>query len=316
MDDLRKPRPPAQTVSPRWLLAALGVTAAGALLCAWLTLCLLYWQGSWQLLYHPSSALTRTPASAGLAFEPIRFATAETGAPQLAGWWLPASGARFTVLFLHGAGGNLSDSVDTLAVLHNQNLAVFAFDYRAYGQSLPLASAGHPSEKKLLQDAGWALDYLTQTRHINLASIVVYGDSLGADVAAELAAQHASLAGVILAQPPADPMAPVFADPRSHLVPAHLLVADRYNLPAIASQLRLPSLWLMPQPPAGQPAAPPPAYRSVPTAKTLVWLNPPPQSDPHFAETLHRWLDDLPAPIAIADDSKSATPFGTGPALR
>src|SRR5580704_13948903 len=97
------------TVSGSWLLKSLGLSFAGAVLCAWGTLCLLFWQGSWQLLYHPSAMVTRTPAAAGLAFEQIGFAATETGKLQLEGWWIPAaslnsaapisaSGARRTVL--------------------------------------------------------------------------------------------------------------------------------------------------------------------------------------------------------------------------
>src|SRR5277367_6733550 len=62
-------KPPV--VSGRWLLAALCATLAGAAVCCWLALCLLFWQGSWQLLYHPAAAVTRTPASEGMAFDPV-----------------------------------------------------------------------------------------------------------------------------------------------------------------------------------------------------------------------------------------------------
>jgi uncharacterized protein len=241
-------------VSARWLLGAATVTLLGIFVCAWLTLCLLYWQGSWQLLYHPKAAITRTPASAGLAFETIQFDATETGVTQLTGWWIPNPEARFTVLYLHGADGNLSDSVDTLAALHRAGLAVFTFDYRGYGQSQPI----HPSERSWLDDANRAFDYLTQTRHISAGSIVLYGESLGANLAVNLAGQEkdaykgtrpriVKAIGVILANPRPDPVAVIFSDPRSHLVPAHLLVRDRYDLNSAASALVTPSLWFIPQ---------------------------------------------------------------------
>src|ERR1700739_1839216 len=101
---------PPPTVSGRWLLGAIAVAATAAGLCAWGVLCLLFWQGSWQLLYHPTAAIARTPAAVGLTFDPVGFATTDTGAPQLTGWWIPAgSTARFTVLYLHGQDGNLGD---------------------------------------------------------------------------------------------------------------------------------------------------------------------------------------------------------------
>ncbi len=83
-------------ISGRWLLAALASILVVGLACAWLTLCLLYWQGSWQLLYHPKAEIAATPARIGLPFEPVKFAATETGTNQLTGWWLPAENPGFT----------------------------------------------------------------------------------------------------------------------------------------------------------------------------------------------------------------------------
>lgn len=271
-----------------------------AIACAWLTLCLLYWQGSWQLLYHPKAAITRTPANAGLAFEQVHFAATETGVTQLTGWWLPAPEARFTVLYLHGADGNLSETVDTLASLHRKNLAVFAIDYRGYGQSQP--SRPHPSEQQLRQDTEWALTWLTVTRNIPAKSIVVFGSGLGANVAAELAADHSELAGVILDQPSADATEPIFQDPRSRLVPARLLVSDRYDLFGPAARLQTRSLWILPQAKSsaqGSRSTPSTdAYSRVPRQKMVAWLTQPTVADPHFPEALNRWLGDLENPLS------------------
>jgi len=293
MHDLRHSPGAFPNVSLRWLLSAAAIAILGAIFCAWLTLCLLFWQGSWQLLYHPKSAIARTPAGAGLTFETIHFAATETGTTQLTGWWIPAPAARNTVLYLHGADGNLSDTINTLAALHAQNLAVFAIDYRGYGQSQPILSAGHPNEKQLRQDAEWALTWLTLTRNTPAKTIVVYGTGLGANLATELAADHSELAGIILDQPQQDPLAAIFNDSRSHLVPAHWLVKDRYDLSAAAASLRIPSLWLFAQPNPGAKAQNPSAYEADLSKKTAVWLNAPVTADPNFSESLHRWLDDL-----------------------
>jgi hypothetical protein len=294
MHDLRHSPGAFPNVSLHWLLSAAAIAILGAIFCAWLTLCLLFWQGSWQLLYHPKAAIANTPSSAGLTFETIHFAATETGTNQLTGWWIPSPTARNTVLYLHGADGNLSDTVTTLAALHAQNLAVFAIDYRGYGQSQPIHDAGHPNEKQLRQDAEWALTWLTLTRNTPAKTIVVYGTGLGANLAAELAADHSELAGILLDQPLQDPLAAIFNDSRSHLVPAHWLVKDRYDLSAAAASLRISSLWLFAQSNQGSPKAQKnSAYQSDPSKKTAVWLNAPTTSDPHFAEILHRWLDDL-----------------------
>jgi hypothetical protein len=95
-------------------------------------------------------------------------------------------------------------------------------------------------------------------------------------------------------------MAPVFDDPRSHLVPAHWLVQDRYDLFASTVALDIPSLWLLPQTKSGSASptssinAASGAYTHAHGQKTAAWLKPPIAADPHFAEILRRWLDDLP----------------------
>jgi pimeloyl-ACP methyl ester carboxylesterase len=292
MQDLRQPSAAFPNVSLRWLLSAIGLVLLGAIVCAWLALCLLYWQGSWQLLYHPAANITRTPASVNLPFKQIRFAATETGTTQLTGWWIPNPNPRFTVLYLHSADGNLSNTVDTLASLHRNQLAIFAFDYRGYGQSHIESTPIRPSEKQLRQDAEWALTWLTVTRSVPPKNIIILGTHLGANLAAELAADHSEVAGVILDQPLQDATAVIFNDPRSKLVPAHWMVKDRYDLTAAATSLHIPSLWLLNQPASNQ--ASPEAYKAVPTQKASAWLRPPVTADPHFDQTLKRWLDDLP----------------------
>jgi len=294
IDELRHTSNAFPNVSPRWLSAAAALAILAALTCAWLTLSLLYWQGSWQLLYHPTAAISVTPAALGIPYDPIRFAVTETGTTQLTGWWIPDPEARRTVLLLHGADGNLSDTLDTVAALRTQHLSIFAVDYRGYGQSI----AAKPTEQSLHQDAEWALSWLTITRGIPAESILVYGTGLGANLAAELASEpasiHSQLGGVVLHQPSDQIMAPVFNDPRSHIVPAHWLVKDRYDLTAAAAKLQIPSLWLFSESRSGQSSPASNSYRATPTQKSCAWLKPPIVTDPHFAETLGRWLDDLP----------------------
>ena len=234
----RQSAPP--TVSGRWILAALAITLPGALFCTWAVFCLFFWQGNWQLLYHPTSAISRTPSSVGLTYDPVSFASTETGVAQLQGWWIPAPGAHYTALYLHDERGNLSDTVEMLKVLHEAGLNVLAFDYRGYGRS----HFEHPTEEKWRQDAEWTLSYLTGTRHIDPHSVVIIGSGLGANLATELAAAHSELAGVVLNQPVDHPVKAIFDDPRARLVPARLLVRDRYDLDDAAEKLRIPSLWL------------------------------------------------------------------------
>lgn len=289
-------REKAPLVSGRWLLFALCATLAAACFCGWVGLCLLFWQGSWQLLYHPAAVVTRTPASAGMAFDPVAFAVTDTGVPRLRGWWIPApqqsSLARFTVIYLHGQDGNLSDSVDALVRLHGVGVNVLAFDYRGYGSS----QFARPSEAHLRQDANWAVEYLTGTRQIDAGSIVLNGTGLGANLALEVAAEHSELAGVVVDSPLDNPANAIFGDSRARLVPARLLVRDRYDIDAAAGALRAPLLWLDRADAANRSGTTqvPETYKRVAAKKMLVWLNPAEDMNKEAADALSRWLDGLP----------------------
>ncbi|HEY1805683.1 MAG TPA: alpha/beta hydrolase [Terracidiphilus sp.] len=291
----RKSPDKPQVVSGRWLLAALGVTVAAAMACGWLALCLLFWQGSWQLLYHPWATVTKTPASAGLAFDPVAFAVTDAGAPRLTGWWIPAaqgsSLSRLTVLYLHGQDGNLGNTVDALAQLHAAGVNVFAFDYRGYGAS----RFARPSERNWNQDADWAIDYLTGTRQIGAGTIVLDGTGLGANLALEIAAKRPELAGVIADVPMDDPMAAIFGDARAHMVPARLLVHDRYDLNAAAAADRIPVLWLehSDATTSAGSSQEPQAYKRVAAQKMIVWVNPAGNIYDQTENALSRWLDEL-----------------------
>jgi pimeloyl-ACP methyl ester carboxylesterase len=252
------------------------------------------------LLYHPSSTVARTPASAGLAFDAVSFAATEAGETRLKGWWIPAgAGARqhrYTVLYLHGQDGNLGDSVDELAALHAAGANVLAFDYRGYGQSL----FEHPSEARWRQDATWALAYLTDARQIAATSIVLYGKGLGANLALELAAEHPELAGVVVESPLDDPLRAVFGDPRARMVPARLLVQDRYDTTAATKRLRTPSLWLIATATPDQAAGRhPEGYDQVAAPKSLVRLAPMPDASQQWSSVLSVWLDELPSRSGI-----------------
>jgi pimeloyl-ACP methyl ester carboxylesterase len=285
---------PAPTVSGRWLLAAASLAIVGAAVCAWGALCLLFWQGSWQLLYHPTSAVTRTPASVDIAFDAVGFATTEAGAPRLKGWWIPAAAdaryARCTLLYLHGQNGNLGDTVDHLAALHNLGLNVLAFDYRGYGQS----AFERPSEARWRQDAESALIYLTATRHVSAGTIVLDGKDLGANLAVEIAAAHPELAGVVVESPLEAPMQAIFNDPRARMVPAHLLVRDRWDLNGAARQVRMPVLWMLFA--DGHAATAPPSLPMETDAPLMrVWLYNKDRKSNEQANSISRWLGDLPA---------------------
>lgn len=230
-------------VSGRWLFVAFLITIAAALACVYGSMCLLFYQGQWQMLFHPSRTVTATPVNAGLSYQEIHFDVTETGAPLLDGWWIPADpGAHYatdTVLYLHGARGSLADTVPAIAMLHRLGINVFAFDYQGFGKS----AGRHPTERLAQADAVAAWIWLTDLRHISGNHIAVYGDGTGATFAAKLATEFAP-AGAIL-EDPNPPARQVFEhDARARILPLWLLQNESLDATADLERAHVPRLFL------------------------------------------------------------------------
>jgi fermentation-respiration switch protein FrsA (DUF1100 family) len=131
----------------------------------------------------PGREIVVTPQAAGLTFETVTLNTAD--GETLDAWLVPAEAPRATVLFCHGNAGNISHRLDSLLVFHDLDLSTLIFDYRGYGRS-----SGKPSEAGTYRDAEAAWRYLTEERHVPPDHIVLFGRSLGASIAAELATHH------------------------------------------------------------------------------------------------------------------------------
>ncbi len=242
---------PSPIVSGRWLLAAIALTLLAAAVSVYGTLCLLFYQGQWQLLYHPSRTITATPATARLTFNDIRFDVTDTGTSRLDGWWVPAGApAAATILYLHSSRGSLSDCVPAVVALHGIGANVFAIDYQGFGRS----AGSHPTERLLDDDAVAAWTYLTDTRHIPARNIVVDGNGVGATLAALVAARFAP-AGAVLEDPNPPARRVFISDPRARILPLFLLQKEFLDPAASLARSGVPRLFLDRHSPAGSSRA-------------------------------------------------------------
>lgn len=151
-----------------------------------------------QLIFQPTEEITGTPADFGFDFVelwlPVTKATPEGEPERLHGWWIasPLADAP-AVLYLHGNGWNIGDSAYNTARLRRMGFSVLAIDYRGFGKS----SGPFPSEAQVYEDAQIGWDHL-KSRQSNPRRRFVYGHSLGAAVAIELAARNPDIAGLIV----------------------------------------------------------------------------------------------------------------------
>ena len=109
--------------------------------------------------------------------------------------YLPNNNATYTVLVNHGNAEDLGHIMPFLKKFHAQGFAIFAYDYHGYG-----TSTGRPSEKNTYIDINAAYDYLTMQLHVSPTHIIVYGRSLGAAPAIDLATLK-PVAGLIIESP-------------------------------------------------------------------------------------------------------------------
>lgn len=134
-----------------------------------------------RLIFYPDRIIYQTPANVGLLFDDVYFLSRD--GVRLNGWYIPHPDARTTLLWFHGNAGNISHRVENIRLLHDKvKINIFIFDYRGYGRS-----EGKISEAGTYQDGEAAIDLLRDRYHAQPGDLVIFGRSLGAAVAAEMA---------------------------------------------------------------------------------------------------------------------------------
>jgi hypothetical protein len=186
-----------------------------------------------RLIYFPLREHDATPRGLGLAHEELAL-VAEDGV-RLHGWFLPVAGSRLTLLVCHGNAGNVSHRLDR-ALLAQARLGadVLLFDYRGYGRS-----EGSPDEEGTYRDARAAWRWLV-ARGQRPGRIVIFGESLGAAVALQLALDTEGARALVLESPFAS--IPAMARAVYPFLPVWPLVRTRYDNLGKVRRLRAPVL--------------------------------------------------------------------------
>ena len=183
-------------------------------------------------LYAPSSGIELTPAHFRLRYQDVQFVAAD--GTTLTGWWIPANRPRGTVVYCHGNAGNVGSNAHVAPEFFRRGFNLLLWDYRGYG-----LSGGRPSEKGLYDDARAAFD-AARSMSGDLP-IVVYGNSLGAAVAVQLAKDR-PVAGLVVQGGFASA-----ADMARRLyprIPLHRVLSVSYDSAAVAATLDgLPKLF-------------------------------------------------------------------------
>lgn len=175
------------------------------------------------LVYHPTSARAYWLPPPNPRVQDVELRTAD-GA-RLHAWWCPTVNwepAQGALLYCHGNAGNLSYRSSSVVQWHEAfGVAVLIFDYPGYGKS-----EGSPSEAGCYAAADAAYAWLTQEQRVPADQILIYGKSLGAGVAVDLASRHPHQA-LILAK--AFTSLPDMAQSLYPWLPARWLVRNKFD---------------------------------------------------------------------------------------
>jgi uncharacterized protein len=142
-----------------------------------------------RFVYNDKENAGLTPASFSLPFEDVKVETAD--GLKLSGWWVPVSGAKGTVVLVHGLNRSRIEMIRKVPFLHAQGWNALLFDLRHHGQSEGTVSSFGELEQR---DVRAATAYATRR---SPGPVVVWGVSLGAASATMAAADDPAVAGLV-----------------------------------------------------------------------------------------------------------------------
>ena len=110
--------------------------------------------------------------------------------------WCPCAGSELVVLYCHGNFGNLSMRADWIEPLHRHlNASVLLFDPPGYGKT-----RGKPTETGCYASAESAFAWMKE-HGVEEGTVVLWGKSLGAAIATELAVRHPNCRALVMIDP-------------------------------------------------------------------------------------------------------------------
>ncbi len=186
-----------------------------------------------RLLYFPDPT-HYTPQQAGLAdVEEVSLATSD--GERLVAWYKPAPAPAPVLLYFHGNGGGLFLRNQRIEAFAGAGYGVFILGYRGYS-----GSTGSPSEKAFIADGLLAYDYL-KAQGVAPSRIVLYGESLGTGIAAQIASQRQTAAVILEA-----PFGSVAAEAKARfgLFPTNWFLLDRFDSMEHIGRINAPLLIL------------------------------------------------------------------------
>ena len=205
------PKKTVRRVAIRWAKSALRIYF-GVVLIMWLF-------ENW-LVFRPTKAEEGWSEARAVGIEDVKISSPSGTA--IHAWWFERSATAPVLIICHGNGGNLSFYGPMIPfVADTLGVSVLAFDYPGYGKS-----EGKANEATCYDSAEGAIRWLMDTKKIPAERMVLYGESLGAGVATEMARRYPCRALVLVRPFTSLPAAAKWHYP---WLPTYLLMSNRFN---------------------------------------------------------------------------------------
>ena len=136
------------------------------------------------MVFFPTKEFSLKPESFGLNAEEAWCPTKD--GVRVHGWFLPAKSSNVCLLFFHGNADNISSRLPKAKEWIARGVPVLLLDYRGYGKSEGEIQNGND----LSEDAKAALKWLQEKKNFTPSQIILYGESIGAVPAIELAVKE------------------------------------------------------------------------------------------------------------------------------
>jgi pimeloyl-ACP methyl ester carboxylesterase len=224
------------------IIKAMAISVVGLVVFGYAAASGYLWAVQPRLIFKPRAEITETPAAYGLRYEDVFVEVpAASGLQRMHAWWISNDpGNGLTILYLHGAALNIGANSDHARRLHSLGFNVFLISYRGFGRS----EGGFPTEESVYEDAEAGWRYLTGERGMDPRALLIYGHSLGAAVAIDLAVRHPEAKGLIVEAAFTSMRAMADTRPTYRFFPIDLILNQNFDSISKVGRLRIPVLYL------------------------------------------------------------------------
>lgn len=183
------------------------------------------------LIYIPDNTVY-SPEDAGVPEMSVIELSTNDGL-KINAWYRPPTGPHLpTIAYFHGNAGNIANRGFIVRPFLDEGYGVLLLTYRGYS-----GNPGKPSEEGLYNDARAAMDFLTN-EGVAEQCIVLYGNSIGAAVAIQMATEYKT--GAIVLQSPFSTLADVAKIHYAFFLPFKDLIKDKYDSMSKVDRLHEP----------------------------------------------------------------------------